>query len=299
MKTLSAGLAAQLAANPQKLAVCWAVRKADGLIIRGTSHDRDITITDSGFPDQDMEGLYKSQANVIGSDVRSSADLSVDNLEVSGAFPTGVLADLTVAQVESGVLDMALTTVFLVPWASPDVGIVVLRHGPLGEITRNAEGEYRTEVRGLAQYLQQNVGRTYGQSCDVRTFGDTRCGFDLVAATRTGEVTVVTSRREFSFSLSGAAPSSGYFNGGTVTFTSGDNDGFSRAIKTSTYAGGVLTVELFEDMPADVVITDELTASPGCDRAWLTCRYVHDNAVNFRGHGVFTPGVAAVMRGAT
>lgn len=299
MKTFAAGLATQVAANPQKLAVCWIVRKTDGAYIRGTSHDRDITITDSGFSGKNIEGTYRSQANIIGSDVRSSSDLSVDNVEVSGAFPTGAITDLTVAQVESGVLDMALTTVFLVPWASPDAGIVVLRHGPLGEISRNAEGEYRTEVRGLAQYLQQNVGRTYGQSCDVRTFGDTRCGFNLTAATRTGTVTVATSRRTFSFSLSGSTPATGYFSNGVVTFTSGDNNGFSRSIKTATYSGGVLTVTLFEEMPADVTITNTVSVAPGCDRTWLTCRYVHNNAVNFRGHGVFTPGIAPVIRGAT
>lgn len=294
MKTFGAGLAAALAANPQKIAICWCVRKNDGTFIRGTAHDRNIVIASSGYPGKNIEGTYTAQANIIGSDIRSAADLSVDNLEVSGAI--GSSSDLTVAQIESGVLDMAITTVFVVAWSDPDGGIAVLRHGPLGEISRTAEGEYRTEVRGLAQFLQQMSGRTYGERCDA-VLGDARCKVNLAAITRTGTVSSVTSRTVFAFTLSGGAPAAGDFDGGRITFTSGANNGFRRDVKTASYSAGTLTVTLYEETPADVAVSDTLSISPGCDKLDTTCRVRFSNFVNFRGWGLFMPGIQAMLKG--
>jgi uncharacterized phage protein (TIGR02218 family) len=202
MRTLTAELQAHLAGDVTTLAVCWRVERRDGVLILGTEHDADLTIAAG-----DYAGTYVASAGITGSDVRSTSDMSVDNMEVQGAVNNGDLAlvDLSAADIEAGLFDDAEVTLFLVNWQAPDDGQIVLRTGNVGEISRTAEGEYRTEVRGLAQRLTQNIIRTYGSSCDAE-LGDARCKVDLAAITVTGEVTAVTSARRFVAELDVGSP---------------------------------------------------------------------------------------------
>jgi uncharacterized phage protein (TIGR02218 family) len=297
MKSLPAALLAHYGQDVTTLALCWTIEKSTGEVIRSTDHDRDIVITTG-----ELAGRYVAGANITGSDIRSTADMAVDNMEVEGAFPNEwVIPDLTVAEIEAGVLDNAPVTVFVVNWQSPDDGQNILRCGYLGALTRDSDGRYRTEVRGLTQRLSQNIGQTYSERCNVVEFGDSRCKFDVAGATRTVEVVSVTNRRRFDVQItSGSAPPTAtYFDGAKLTFTSGANQGFFREVKRAADNGGVLEVSLWEELPADVEVGDTATLPPACNRLLETCRDVHNNIVNFRGYGVFIPGVLALMKGPT
>lgn len=306
MKDIPTLLRNHLLQDVSTLATCWLITLADGTVIRGTDHDRDIPVTASASPSEGLEGVYFAAANITASDIRSSADMSVDNMEVNGAFQSPalnsgdfVVPDLTPARIESGVADHAPVVVFIVNWQSPDDGQVIMRRGNLGEFSRDSDGTYRSEVRGLTQLLSQNIGTTYGERCDVKRFGDARCGFDVASVTRTAVVATVTSRRQFTATLTPGTdpPTANFFALGDVAFTAGANDGYSRAIKTATVAAGVITVNLWEELPEDVLVGDALNVLPGCDRRLETCRDVFDRLVSFRGYGVFIPGIDALAKG--
>ena len=94
MRTLAAALQSELAQSVTRLAVCWRVERGDGVLILGTEHDRDITISTGT-----LAGEYLVQAGVTGSGVKSSSDMSVDNMEVSGAISDGDLLEGVRAQV--------------------------------------------------------------------------------------------------------------------------------------------------------------------------------------------------------
>lgn len=299
MRDVPAALAAHLLGDVTTLAVCWRVERRDGVLILGTEHDQPIPISALGSPVNPYAGEYQAHAGITGSDVRSTSDLSVDNMEVSGAINRGDLQvlDLSAADIEAGLFDDASVVLFLVNWQAPEDGQLVIRCGHIGEISRTSEGRYKTELRGLTQRLSQTIIRTYLETCDA-DLGDTRCGVDLVAMTVAGEVTSITSRRKFGALLSAGSPTFavGTFNGGLVYWTSGDNQGFSMEVKFEP-SGSPGEFELYLPMPRDIVVGDSFTIRPGCDKLLPTCRDRFANVPRFRGHGVFTPGLNKLLRG--
>lgn len=275
------------------LHVCWVVTRRDGEIILGTECDQDIEITTGTYA-----GLYLARAGITGSDVRSTSDLSVDNLEVTGALSQNIedtsdtslwLIDLSAADIEAGMFDNAEATTFLVNSANPDLYQRILRTGWLGNVTRG-DGQYKTELRGLTQALSQGIVRTYGVGCDAELF-DARCKVDPTAFTATGTVDVVTNRRQFQI----AAPLGGAFvinPRGRVTWTSGLNTGYS--MEWVSYLS--LVVTLFLPMPRDIQVGDTFTITQGCDKSMATCINSYANLPNFRGHGVLVPGDSEILK---
>lgn len=299
MKNLTSALQAHIAGHGTTIATCWQVTRQDGVVQRSTDHDREVAISNS-TPIDGLEGVYQAFTGLMASNIRSAADLAVDNLEVRGQIGTGSI-DVPVADIEAGLYDDAEIVLFLVNWMSPDDGQIILRRGTIGNIKRSSDGEYTAELRGLTQKLTQTIVRTYGVRCDA-DLGDARCGVDLEPLTITGTVTSVTSRRRFAatFDLPSPAPDVDYYDGGLLTFSSGANDGYAQEVRRGIGAGSPAQldeVELFLPFPAAVTTGDTFTLRPGCDKRKQTCIKTFDNVANFRGYGVYTPGPADVIRG--
>ncbi len=301
MKLITPQLAAHLGLEMSTLAVCWKIEKGDGSSITGTDHDEDIEIP-SESPGSGLEGIYLAGSNITGSDVRSTADGSVDNMEATGAIPpqTSTTVDVTVADIEAGLLDDAPGTLFVVNWRAPGDGMMIVRHGTLGEIRRDSDGRYTAELRGLKQALQQVFIRTYSERCQVKRFGDSECKFDLATVRVTGAVGAVTSAKEFSAAVSGSpAQLGGYFNGGELTFTSGANANYMREVKRDDNGDVPGNFLFWERFPNDPAPGDTFELTPGCDRLIRTCKDKYSNVVNFRGYGVFIQGADALIKGPT
>ena len=83
-----------------------------------------------------------------------------------------------------------------------------------------------------------------------------------------------------------------WFNGGAVTFETGDNKGKSMEVRDFVADDGI-TIEqefiLFLDLPFDISIGDKLRVYPGCDKRKTTCINIFDNLEEFRGFS-FIPG---------
>jgi uncharacterized phage protein (TIGR02218 family) len=153
---------------------------------------------------------------------------------------------------------------------------MILRTGTLGEVSLSG-GRFTAEVRGLAQPLAQTIGQLYSSGCRAK-FGDSRCKQPLASFTFTASVTSVTSSQ--TFVASGLAQASGYFDFGTLTFTSGANQGLKTEVKVFL-SGGSITLVL--PMPYGVDVADNFTISAGCDKSFETCTSRFNNAINFRG----------------
>lgn len=287
MRTVPAGLALHLQEDVTSIVICWRVIRRDGVLILGTQYDSDVIITVG-----DLAGTYVAAAGITGSSVRSSSDLSVDNLEVSGAMPKPGdldIVDLRAADIEAGLMDDAQVTIFMANWKAPDVGQLIIRVGTLGAITRTAEGRYMTELRGMAQRLRQNLIRTYSVTCDAE-LGDARCRFPLSTVIASGVVDAVTDRSFFDSTLSGVSSGIDSFIGGLLTWVTGDNAGFSMEVKQDAIGAVLGNIQLYEQMPNDIQVGDTFSLSPGCDKTLATCRDRYDNILNFRGAGVLVPG---------
>jgi uncharacterized phage protein (TIGR02218 family) len=314
VRTIPSLLLADLQSDATSLAFIWAITMADGRKIRGTEHDQDITIPPAGSPDPNA-GTYYAVANITLGDVTSNSDLSVDNLEVSGALsPTAgestgkaTVLDVSVDDIEAGLLDLAPVSIMICNWRAPSHGYFEVKTGTLGAISHNSDGKYTTEVRGMTQLLAQTIIRTFSASCNVVKFGDIRCGFNVAAHTITGSVSADTSgnRIQFGVDLDPGSPASGFsYQGGILTFTSGANSGYSREVKADPNANGGIIV-FWESFPEDVNHGDAFTLSPGCDRQQATCkiygRFAPAAATGdrggWKGYGVFIPGVNAITAG--
>lgn len=295
MKTINAAGLAHLAKRVTSLAICWRVVRRDGVLILGTEHDSDITISLGESPDL-FDGTYRAKAGITGSDIKTGSDLSADNSEVTGSYNRDLsVVDLRAEDIEAGLFDLAAVTIFVCNWKAPEDFQIIVGAGTLGDIIRTAEGQYRSERRGLTQSLTKNFIRSFGVDCDA-IFGDERCGFDLATVTFSGIVTGVTSRRVFTATIdSGFDETQG--RRGTVTWTYGANETFAEDVKET--AGGVVT--LYMPMPLDVEIGDTFNITQGCDFKFSTCKDIYNNIVNpvaggFRGHGFYVPGQHDILK---
>jgi uncharacterized phage protein (TIGR02218 family) len=307
VKTIPAPLLADLKADCTTLAYLWTIEVGNGRVIRGTEHDLDVTIPHTGDSAHDQyAGTYKAIANVTMGDLSSNTDLSVDNMQVDGAFPDktddspqyATLVDVTVAEIEDGLLDMAPVTIIVCNWAAPDHGYWIAGGGTLGQISRTTDGSYTTEVRGLTQLLQQVIIRTFSETCNAQ-FGDRRCKFSIPSVA--GTVSAATGDRgSFTVDLDISSPPGSTpmrFTAGKLRFTTGANTGLIRLVKTDPRNNGGV-IEFWEKFPNAVLDGDEFDLAAGCDLIKSTCIF-YGNLTNFRGHGSFIPGVMAITAGPT
>lgn len=300
MRNWPTALAAHLATENPTTAIIWEVEKRNGDLIRGTEHDRDITIPANADSNGAAGAPFLSTAQLSATQLHQGSDVSVDNMEVTGAIPTdpNTIVDVSVADIESGLLRQAAVRIWIVNWRTPSMGAGLAKRGFLGDIERTSDATYTAEFRGLLQRLQQSIGRTYGTGCEVRDFGDDECMVDVAALTITATVTGVTSRRRFNATLPGGNPAD-YFSLGVVTFLTGDNATFAREVKRADEDDIEGHLSVWDQFPNAVQVGDTFTLAPGCDREFSTCRDKYSNGLNFQGYGIFVEGLDALMAGPT
>lgn len=143
------------------LAKAWLITLADGSKIGFTDFSKAFT----------LDGVdYEPNNSFSASAIKSGGNFAVDNLSV-----VALTSDqITEAQLKGGYYDNATIRIFLVDPTDPSAGQLDLREGVIGEVTLKNES-FEAELRGLAQVLQQNIGRTYNLECDVLDLGDSRC----------------------------------------------------------------------------------------------------------------------------
>lgn len=109
------------------------------------------------------------------------------------------------------------------------------------------------------------------------------------AWTRQATVTAVDEdRRVFRVATLTPAASfpTGWFQYGKARFLTGNNAGRAMEIRGYTEDNGVVIeqqIELFDDLPFDIQIGDDLLVEPGCDKLFDTCHNKFDNRLNYVG----------------
>ncbi len=279
MKTLPAGLQDHLNGGATTLCWCWKIVRNDGATQGFTDHDEDVLFDGT---------TYEASSGFTASEVDSALGLSVDNLTVTGALSSAALNE---ADLAAGRYDNAQIEIWRVNWMNT-AQRVLMRKGTLGEVKRGKTA-FEAEVRGLAQALNQSVGRVFGYSCDA-DLGDARCTVDLAdpAFNGAGAVAGVGDNRRIA--VSGLeAFADGWFSGGKLTFTSGANSGVAMEIKRHAVAAGQVSIELWQSPSEAIAVGDAFKVTAGCDKQFSTCKAKFNNAANFRGFP-YMPGNDAV-----
>ncbi len=278
MKTLPPGLQAHLDGGATTLCWCWKLTRGDGAVQGFTDHDRALTFNSV---------TYEAVSGFTASEVQSSLGLAVDNLTLSGALSS---ASLNEGDLAAGLYDNARVEIWRVNWADVSQR-VLMRAGTLGEVTRSGHA-FQAEIRGLAQALNQPVGRIFGHLCDAN-LGDARCG--VAASISSGTVAMASDARRFTITGLDAFPT-GHFTGGKLTFSSGANAGRAMEVKRHGISNAIVSIELWQAMSEPVMPGDGFDVMPGCDKLFSTCQSKFANGANFRGFP-HMPGNDAVMAG--
>jgi len=276
VKVLPSGLQAHLDGGATTLCWCWKLTRRDAVVQGFTDHDRPLAF---------YGVTYDAVSGFTASEVQSSLGLAVDNLTLAGALSSATLNEDDLA---AGLYDNAVIEIWRVNWNDVSQR-VLMRAGSLGEVTRNGNA-FQAEIRGLAQALNQPVGRAFGHLCDA-DLGDARCTVAVTASS--GAVAAASDARRFTATGLGTFATD-YFTGGKLTFTSGANAGRAMEVKRHALSGGIVSIELWQAMSEAVAPGDAFTVTPGCDKQFSTCKAKFGNAVNFRGYP-YMPGNDALI----
>lgn len=250
-------------------AYCWKLELHNGTVMGFTSHDEDLT----------FDGVtYEAATGFEPSAVDTTADLSVDNLDVEGMLSSD---RITEDDIGAGMYDFAKMTIYLVNWQDLTLPKHIIRRGTIGQITNNQIG-FTAEVRGMMESYQQTGGEVYQKLCRAQ-LGDSGCKMDLTGWKATGTITKVYNSVCFDTTISAEA---GLFDYGVVTFTSGKNNNAQVEVLTQSAAG---TVTLYLPAPYGPAVGDTFTIVAGCDKNFSTCTNKFQNRSNFRGEP-YVPG---------
>ena len=227
----------------------WTITRADGEVFRFTSLDRDLEYpAGSGITYQACDSLVPSASeNVANVGEAGSMDLS-GALGGDGIHPD---------ELYTGLFDGAEVEAWLAPWAGEGFHRRLLK-GTFGAVQQDETG-FKVEIIGAGGKLEQTPLVSLLQPGCRWVFGDSKCQKDLAPLTVTG--TVDTAVGERGFTDAARTETAGYFSRGTITFTSGWNDGVSAEIKEHT-AGGVF--ELWPRLSFPIIAGDAYSMTPGC-----------------------------------
>jgi len=269
MRDLPAALAAHLGTGTTTLCWCWRLARRDGVRVGFTDHDRDLAFDGTSF---------EAAAGMTASEIRESAGLGVDNLEIEGALTSD---HLTEADLAAGLFDEAEVEIWRVNWQDVEQR-VMMKTGTLGEIRRSGPS-FAAEVRGLAHKLQRPTGRLFQYTCDA-DLGDRRCGVTLAAPALTADGTVSGIPGTSELAVAGlAAYGDGWFTRGLLALTSGEGAGFRVEVRIHRQTDTGARLALWQPLPAGVTAGDGVRVIAGCDKLPVTCAAKFANIVNFRG----------------
>lgn len=278
LRTIPAPLSARLANEVTTLCRIWRVTRRDGQVFGFTDHVQDLVVGGR---------TYRSVNTAETTALEATSELAPANGEATLLAQEPLLE----RDIANGVWHLATVEVELVDYTAPGDGVVKLQSGELGQV-RIEGGRVSVELRGFKHRLGKPVGRTVQPTCDA-DLGDARCRVTLGPLTVSGTVTAVTDAAQFTDAA--RTESTGWFDGGLLTWTSGLNAGRRMEVKRFQ-SGGAFT--LFLPLAYPIAVGDGYSLYPGCDKTFSICVSKFNNGVNYQGFP-FVPGNQAIRNGGT
>lgn len=264
----------------------WLITRQDGQQFAYTTLDRPLTF--HGITYQPCESLIASASE------SSTAAGSTGSMELSGTITDAGIKEEELFQ---GLFDGATVEVWNVPWINAGGETPVrLMAGTTGDSTQGVLGFTAEVISPGAKAQQKPLLDVYTPQCRWK-LGDTRCTVDLSALTVSGTVTASAipaapnSATRRTFTDTSRTEATDFFNYGSVTFTSGLNNGLSAEVKS--FSNG--TFVLWAPVLHPISVGDTYTARPGCDKAPDTCKTKFDNFDNYGGFPD-VPGQDAIIK---
>lgn len=171
------------------------------------------------------------------------------------------------------------------------MGMIKIRRGNFGEVSIR-ENQYEAAIRGMTQVLTRPLGQVTSPLCPVDLFS-TKCGLDYTSFKVSTTVYTVVDNRTITLVDGQLTEATGYYDGGSIKWTGGANDGITMEVET--WDVDTDTLVLFMPMPFDIAVNDPFDIIPGCKKRHTEdCITKYDNGLNFRGFP-HIPGVDKLM----
>ena len=280
MRTASAGLITMLAtANQMYWADCWDVTLSDGTQLFYTSADQNLVFNSGSGNHTYLAAPPSFERN----GVRCAIGLEVDSLDLTiKAGPTDTIESTPLLQaLIQGKLDNAqliLNRVPMTTFGDTSNGGVVMFGGNIADISEIGRSHAKLSVHGFTQKLSQPFPKNVYQPGCRWTLFDAGCTLNAATFAISGTVQASANNNVYNI-VTALGRANGYFNLGTISFTSGQNSGLSRSVRS--YDG--TNVVLYLKLPNVPQTGDAFTIFPGCDKTQSTCTTKFSNIVNFAG----------------
>ena len=271
MKTASGALLSLINGSQQfVMADLYTITLVGGSVLRYT--DADIAIAWNANTFLSVPISRSAVREIIGTEV-DTLDMTlffgVNDLILGLPYPRFV---------QNGGFDGAtvqLEKAFLSDWATAPVGTIIRFTGRISD-AKPSRSQIDLTVKSYLELLNIQMPRNlYQPSCQHALF-DGGCTLNKASFAANTSVSSGSSATQL---LCGLVQAAGYFDQGTITFTSGANNGISRTVKSQT--AGVLNLSI--GLPAVPSVGDTFMAYPGDDKQLSTCINKFNNKVNFKG----------------
>lgn len=275
MKSASANLIALLnTATEAYHADLYTFTLIDGTVYRFTSAETNLITGGNTF--QTAGPLLQRGA------VRTVIGMQVDSLDLTIYADENILLNGVpwLQAITNGVLDGAyvkLERAIMPTWGDlTNGGTLISFMGRVSEIVVSRT-EAKLTVNSDLELLNIQLPRNLYQPGCVHTLYDTGC--TLNRASYAISTTVSSTSTTTSINASALTQAATYFNMGVLQFTTGQNAGIRRTVKS--FSPGV--VGLSYPLPYAAANGDSFTVWPGCDKQQATCSGKFGNLPNFKG----------------
>lgn len=163
MRNIPSALQTHIQGEVLSLTRCIKITRADGLVVRLTTHDVDLTVSGD---------VYRAGVPLEMSALESTDTLAVDNAEITIGIDGTII---TVGDLDSGLYDNAAFELFAVNWENTGDGLIYLKRGTFGDAEINEDTYAKIQLRGLTHLLQRPIVERYSLTCRV-ALGSKRCG---------------------------------------------------------------------------------------------------------------------------
>jgi uncharacterized phage protein (TIGR02218 family) len=248
---------------------CWTILRRDGVVMAFTSHDRPVP----------FQGRSYSPCASMRMSATETAANANGNAQLVGLIDSDAISE---ADLLAGVYDQAAVEVWEIDWSGTTGETPHLESAyRIGDITVR-DLDFEAQVETPSEQLSQTAALDVtSNQCAWSDITDPRCGVDVPTWTVTGTVTSVSDAGLFADT--GRTEANHSFQWGTITWTSGANDGRQMTVKDSTQTGGL--IELMRRMPFPIAVGDTYSMIHGCDKllsSALGCTKFA-NIINFGG----------------
>lgn len=291
MKNVGAGILAILASRQFYLVDLFTITLADGTVLYYSAGGSDIVFSGNTYKCGVSTGgpFFKRQGE--GSTIKWAIGLDVDTMTFTLIPGTGTVVTSSGAgtpipfaqAVTEGIFDYADVLVqraVMATWGNVSAGLINLFDGMMGAISSGKENALRVTIDSYKNLLSINMPRNIYQPGCMNTLFDGACtvikaNFMSTGALSTGSTTTTLNTGSLS-------QASGFFNLGSIEFTSGPNTGITSFIQTHTH-GSPSTISIVPPLPNIPGATDTYDIWPGCNKTSFICQNKFQNLVNFRG----------------